>query len=330
MKKGILSFIILLTLIAACSPPVIQEKLVETISEPVPEQPQVLPVIEQPKVQPETKKEELSFDLSIANANPLDFDPAGPFYHKILRATSSDGLSFQEKEVIFEHTSVPDVLRLEDGRIALYAVDGYGRSKSGLIVAFSEDDGKTWKSGSVQLESKAKHMGAADPEVVLLSNGDIRMYYVIFPQLGDEMQVNEVWSAVSTDGIHFVEEDGIRFKYQRLTDPDVVTIDNTWFIYFAQGPMLVAASSPDGKVFTLNKKIRERGSVSNTVSIDDDKWRQYYCNEGIRTATSSDGLNWKDEAGTRITADAGTIVCDPAPLKTEQGWLLFYKVGPQK
>ena len=274
---------------------------------------------------------DLSFDLSIENANPLDFDPAGPFYHTLYRTASADGLSFESKDKIFEHTSVPDVIRLDDGRIALYGVDGYGRSRSGLIVAFSEDDGKTWTSGSLQLESKLNHQGAADPEVVLLPDGIIRMFYVIFPNPNDLMSTNEVWSATSTDGIHFVEEDGIRFKYERLTDPDIAKIGDTWFIYFAQGPQLVAASSSDGKTFTKQKTIRDRGSVSNTVQIENNKWRQYYCSEreGIKSATSSDGLNWKDDSGTRITPDSGTIVCDPAPIEADGGWALFYKVGPK-
>ncbi len=273
--------------------------------------------------------EELSFDLSLANANPLDFDRKGPYFHTIMKTTSADGRSFSpEAEAVFEHTSVPDVLRLPDGKIALYAVDGAGRSRSGLLVAFSDDEGNSWKAGSVQLATMAGHVGAADPEVVLLPDGTVRMYYVIFPQPNVHTGNNQIWSALSSDGIHFVEEEGIRFTYERLTDPDVAKIGQKWFIYFSQGPRLVAASSGDGKTFTLEKTIREQGSVSNTVSLGNTQWRQYYCNDGIKSAVSSDGLNWRDESGVRITADAGSMVCDPAPLKVEGGWILFYKVSP--
>src|SRR3989344_4401118 len=326
--KQLISIICMLLFIAACAPqPVLDAPPIQ--SAPLQIQQEKQPISPPQPLETKTDNNKLSFDLSIENAHPLDFDPAGPFYHTLYRTASADGLSFSGKEKIFEHTSVPDVIRLNDGRIALYGVDGYGRSRSGLIVAFSDDDGKTWTSGSLQLASSLNHQGAADPEVVLLPDGTIRMFYVIFPNPNDQMSTNEVWSATSADGIHFVEEDGIRFKYERLTDPDVAKIGDTWFIYFAQGPQLVAASSSDGKTFTKQKTIRDRGSVSNTVQIENNKWRQYYCSEseGIKSATSSDGLNWKDDSGTRITPDSGTIVCDPAPIETDDGWILFYKVG---
>jgi len=322
-----------LLFIAACAPQPVLDPLpvqpASTPQQPIPQQ-QQQPIF--PHLEPtDTKTDnELAFDLSIDQANPLDFDPAGPFYHIIYRTSSTDGLSFEGKDKIFEHTSVPDVIRLNDGRIALYGVDGYGRSKSGLIVAFSDDDGKTWTSGSLQLASNLNHQGAADPEVVLFPDGTIRMFYVIFSNPNDMMSVNEVWSATSTDGIHFVEENSLRFKHAQLTDPDVAKIGDTWFIYFAQGPKLVAASSSDGKTFTVEKTIRDRGSVSNTVQIENNKWRQYYCeeSEGIKSATSSDGLTWKDDSGIRVRADAGKTFCDPAPIKTDDGWVLFYKVSP--
>lgn len=342
MKKAIVVILVFLLLLA-CSPiPPAELAVVEPASESAPEHLTRVPIQESPeteqevfipgspKPEPNIENQGLSFDLSIAESHPLDFDPKGPFYHSILKATSTNGLSFEKNEnILFEHASVPDVLRLPDGRIALYAVDGAGRSKSGLLVVISDDDGKSWQIGSVQLTSAAGHVGLADPEVVLLPDSSIRMYYVIFPQRNNQAGNNEIWSAVSDDGIHFVEEEGIRFTYQQLTDPDVVKIGQQWFIYFSQGPRLVAASSIDGNIFTLEKTIREQGSVSNTVHVGNNQWRQYYCNSGIKSAISSNGLNWQDESGARIIASAGSMVCDPAPLKTNSGWILFYKESPE-
>ena len=67
-------------------------------------------------------------------------------------------------------------------------------------------------------------------------------------------------------------------------------IGTKWFISLASGPRLIAASSPDGLNFRLGKTIQERGSKSNTIYIGNNLWRQFFCEGGIRSAVSSDGL----------------------------------------
>src|SRR3989338_3516970 len=109
MKKVII-IITLILLVAACTSQ-------QSIQPPVPTEaaPESLKPLQQ--AQPpeptgvETTNKALTFDLSIENANPLDFDPAGPFYHTLYRTASADGLSFSGKDKIFEHTSVPDIIR---------------------------------------------------------------------------------------------------------------------------------------------------------------------------------------------------------------------------
>ena len=44
---------------------------------------------------------------------------------------------------------------------------------------------------------------------------------------------------------------------------------------------------------------------------------------------SSDGLTFADEAGTRISGSGGDIVCDPHPIRLQDGtYLMTYKVRP--
>jgi hypothetical protein len=278
----------------------------------------------------------LAFDQPAATSNPLA-DPSGPFYHSVLKASSADGLSFTVAPgTLLEHASVPDMIRMPDGRLFIFAVDGANRSRSGLMVAMSDDNGATWQQGSLQ--TKSPNLGV-DPEAVLLPDGMIRLYYVVFPKdkppLGENGlpvlngQTIQIKSALSRDGVTFEEEAGVRYEASEIiTDPDVVKIGGKWFMYLSEGPRNVAVSSADGMAFTLEKTIRNNGSVSNTVPIGADKFRQFYCDRGIKSAVSNDGLIWQDDAGTRIPASPDKIQCDPAPIQLAAGWLMVFKEGP--
>lgn len=281
---------------------------------------------------------EPAFDYTAAGADPIG-DPSGPYYHQVYKAVSADGINYTRTGgVVLDKASVPDAVSLPDGRLVIYAVDGSGRSESGLMVAISEDKGATWKQGSLQLEGLQPPGKGVDPNAVVTPEGAVRLYYVVFPR---KMPIDEqgrvvttgemirIKSAVSTDGVNFKEEEGVRYQTaEMITDPDTVKIRDKWYMYVSMGPKNVALSSNDGMTFNLVGPIREQGSVSRTVPVGDGRYRQYFCREGIASAISADGLTWTDEAGQRLEADRGKIMCDPAPVKLSDGWLMFYKVGP--
>lgn len=312
------------------------------IKKPVKPTPQIIPpsnMTTPPNASTSTKTltfANLDFD-SKGDINNDFSDPTGPFYHKIARALSTDGLAFtKEDDILLDKTSVPDAIRLNSGRIMLYAVDGLPkRSRSGILVAYSDNDGKTWKAGSLQVKtSRTSFIVGGDPEIVLLPDGKYRLYYINNERPAgsspDPNAVNQVRSATSTDGLNFTEENGVRFEYANITDPDVVKIGDTWFMYLAQGPKLVAAASTDGLTFTLNKTIRDKGSVSNTIPVDGGKYRQFFCNEGIQSATSTDGLSWQNDSGTRLSPETNQFICDPVPVKLTNSWIMLYKISPAK
>lgn len=294
---------------------------------------------EEPKK--ETEKEELRIAWdNEATAEDEFNDPNGPFYHKIYKAESKDGLSFTKVEgIIFDKASVPDVVRMPDGKIFLVAVDGARRSNSMFMVAMSEDNSEIWRVGSLQLKASDMKEPRADPEIILLPDGKLRLYYIVFPKKmpaldaeGKPLPLEEpvvVKSAISEDGVNYSEEDGIRYQSntELITDPDVIKIKDKWFMYISQGRNNVATSSDDGLNFKLEKTIRTDGSVSKTVDIGAGKYRQFFCKEGISSAVTTDGLIWSDEPGSRLSADPGQIICDPAPVRlSENLWLMFYKV----
>ena len=323
-QKGSL-LIVGLVVIAVVAVALVAIFLGKSSSKPAPANPPAT----QTQLQPTASEMGLKFDFPPAKADPLD-DKKGPFYHQVFITTSPDGLNFTKGDLLFDQASVPDIVRLPSGRLLVYAVDGARRSKSGFMVALSDDNGNSWDQGSMQLKNKSGFGGGADPEVVLLQSGALRLYYIVGPKPQPGVQFkNSVKSAISSDGINFEEEEGVRFEYTQITDPDVVNINGRYFMYVSQGPRLIAASSDDGLTFNLEKTIREDGSVSNTVYVDVDLYRQFFCSGGkIRSAKTSDGLIFQDEPGFRLTPDKGEIICDPAPVHLGGSWLMLYKVAP--
>lgn len=275
----------------------------------------------------------LTFDNPSAKLDPFN-DPNGPFFHDVYQATSNDGLNFTKVDgVVVEKASVPDIIKTADGKLFIYAVDGASRSRSGLMVAISDDAGETWQQGSLQLTCQRDVCSGADPEAVVLPDGRIRLYYMVFPKIKGSpgsLVKHSVYSALSKNGLIFQEEEGVRFEYEQITDPDVVKVGDHWFMYLSQGPRLIVTRSTDGLTFKFERIIREKGSVSNTVSIGDNRWRQFFCDRGISSATTNDGLNFTNDPGSRLEPNPSQIICDPAPEKIGDEWLMYYKVAAQR
>lgn len=286
-----------------------------------------------------TTMTELKFDQPTSNSD-ISNDPNGPFYHKVYKDVSADGLNFTQKgELVLDKASVPDVVKTNNGQLYVYAVDGAGRSNSGVMVAISKDNGTSWEQGSVQIKSTDERMSAVDPQAVLQDDGSIRLFYLVATGLPDKVNglpanINQgtfmIKSAISKDGINFIEEPGTRYQSvnEQITDPDVIKINNQWYMYLSKGSELIATVSSDGNTFKFLQSIRQSSSVSKTVPLADNQFRQYFCRNGISSAISTDGLNWTDDPGVRIKQTNNEIVCDPSPVKVNNNWLMFYKVAP--
>lgn len=93
----------------------------------------------------------------------------------------------------------------------------------------------------------------ADSDFVDLGNGKYRMYYAIEPEVpGNQL---EVYSAVSSDGINWVPESGVRRTFTVF--PDVVKLpDGTWRMYFQNAGVIKSAKSSDGLIWTDESGIR--------------------------------------------------------------------------
>ncbi len=262
-------------------------------------------------------------------------DPNGPAFHQVLVAKSSDGLIWQtDNRVIIDQASVPEGLRLADGRWIIYAVDGTALGGPGLMYAESKDEGKTWRCGKINVQG-------ADPDVVMLPDGKLRLYFVEFPfgpnppppGSAQSNQPNRVKSAISSDGKNFTLEEGVRLEGVQYTDPDVIRVGSDWFMYVSTGMTAWVAQSSDGLAFKLIGKVNETGAVSGSFVFPDGTLRHYFCGHGgILSGTSVDGTSvWKEESGVRIGQTQNVkIVCDPSLLSDGKGgYWMVYKIQPK-
>ena len=242
----------------------------------------------------------------------------GPWNHRVMSATSSDGLSWVKDDIIIaDQASVPDAILDSEGNMRIYYVDWYNGHV--ISVALSHD-GTNWiyKKVTIQGEVAGSQSGISpvDPDIVLLPDGRYRLFY---------MYAGKIYSAVSNYGINFVKEDGVRFQEGGYTwmDPDVVKMGDVWrmFVWRAIGDtnQVISAVSTDGLSFTKENVLTTVGNISCTIPVESG-YRMYYVSGGIRSAFSSDGVNWVGE-GLRLDGAA-----DPTVIRLQDGsYKMFYK-----
>jgi hypothetical protein len=172
---------------------------------------------------------------------------------KLYSAISTDGLKWTVEEgVRFQDegdgkpgeifTSVPDIIRLNDGRLRMY----YTRGATSAIT-ISDDDGMTWtKEKNLDLKRIA-----VDPDIVRLDDGTYKLFFTTFDsEWGKGEQY--VMSASSTDGINFIVDEGKRISpssgNNMVVDPDVVKLpDGKYRMYYGE--------TGNGMTFKINSAI---------------------------------------------------------------------------
>lgn len=264
--------------------------------------------------------DQLPPDVNVSSLN----DPNGPYSHQVYRATSSDGQQWTTDDtLLFDHASVPGAVR-QNSTIYLYYVDA-SHDQDQLSVAISTDNGQSFGAAEqVQIEG-VKPYDAVDPSPEIV-DGILRLYY-----LGDFMsnkgpqQKFKIYSAQSSDGIHFTDPVLAYSFDETTTDPDVFPVTGGWRMFVSQGRAMQLLTSTDGLTFAPDSSFSwNRGAVSDTA-VFGSTYRTYYCGEGIQSATGADTGILQPEAGVRIQAKE-KITCDPSVVPLADGtYLIFYK-----
>lgn len=239
-------------------------------------------------------------------------DPSGPFFHQVVVAITTDGVTLRDLRQVLDHASVPDGARLPDGTVGIYYVNG---ADGGVWLARLVASSAT-PVGPISIDDIAGPEGVVDPDAILLPDGRVRLFYLSgFGQPGGGTG-RAMCIADSTDGLRFqVVARAIQFQGSSAeTDPSVVQVPGgSWLMAISQGQQTVMARSGDGLAFTAYATLTY-GGVPELALTADGRVRLYVCARGIESYLSSDGgSTWQRETTVVPPGTLGKrIVCDPS------------------
>jgi hypothetical protein len=223
----------------------------------------------------------------------LPNEVGGPSAHDIYRLTSTDQTNFYaENELLLSSSSVPDGVKTADGRELVYFITGRTVNDHGMRVAERQADGLLKVLNCVTFDG-AFDGSAVDPNVVLLSDGRLRMTYLSnFEEAEKDRIIN---SAVSTDGINFVVEKAI-LTGSNYSDPTETVLSDGNFLLGITGigDNLDLYISSDGKNFQKQGSFRnEGGGFGDLITMPDGSVRFYAGGDALRMHESKDaGKTW--------------------------------------
>jgi|GEM_PF-5550542 len=259
---------------------------------------------------------------------PCSGKPANPMFvetQRLLLATSNNGLDFTRKnQILADRATVPDAVVLSNGRILVYYVaackitGGQEVKTNEIVVAVSDDNGNNWFYKNVTFKNlPSGSTNPVDPNVVLLPNGNLRMFATVDPDI-EGPQKARTYSFLSTDGGFTYVSEGERFSLfnEDVLDPEIFRFSDTNWKLWAGNKYAI---STDGNNFTYQGPTCyvQDGSDCSIVA-DIVNFATYYRmyvhggsptsskNNWIKSLVSTDTTNWTLEAGNRLTVDPST------------------------
>ncbi|MGB2953836.1 MAG: fibronectin type III domain-containing protein [Gaiellaceae bacterium] len=231
----------------------------------------------------------------------------------------------------------PSVVVLADGRIRLYyATIGLG-GPSGIFSAISTDGlhftpepGQRWPTGNAHIER--------------MPDGHWRLYYTHFPPPPSGGPPDGIASAISTDGLSFTDEPGLRLSGS--PQPGAWGLSCCAIVGLADGryrmyvstlqnqpgsgnppPPVYSAVSSDLATWTLEPGVRLTGGWNPAALANPDGSIMLVASTSVfggtmQTASSPDGLSFTSPSGTNLSGG------DPAFVTLPDGRLLMYYSAP--
>lgn len=146
---------------------------------------------------------------------------------------------------------------------------------------------------------------------------------------------HQIYSALSSDGINFRQESGVRFEWDAITDPDVFQLNDSQYVMFTSlGADIVKATSEtvngtyvEDPLFAWNN-----GAVSSTVNING-TFVTFYCSgsSGIRYAFYDVNTGALEDKGLALANpfEVDSQICDPTVILLDDGtYIMYYKYAP--
>ena len=271
-------------------------------------------------------------------------DQPGPWDNDLIVYRVSSNLDVT-KVTTFPRAGVPTVARMKDGKLIAahqHFPENDEENFDKVAVRFSSDEGKTWTDPKViRLEGLPSGMRFPfDPTLVPLPDRRVRLYFTSLRQLRFRPDRPAIYSAISSNGIDYIFEAGMRFGIEGRPVIDcVVALHNGIFHLIAPDNGTGSDAPPgngyhaisrDGVSFTRTNDVHIEGRrrwLGNAQS--DSKQITFFGTaddprSGLWMATSEDGLNWK------LIDSPALKGADPGAVRTQDGGLLVIATGPPR
>ena len=266
----------------------------------------------------------------VAQTNP-------PWERPLMASWSNDGSTFGPPVIFQDSAGVPSAVRWK-GDTLVCVFQWFRQPKSSatwdrVAVTFSFDGGNSWTPPAPIVVNglPVGYQRPFDPTLAVLPDGRLRLYFSSsdgMPTGGLTSAVN-TYSAVGSDGVHYVFEPGARFDdaNRAAIDPAVTLFQGVWqYAAPAGAPQDGAfhATSSDGIVFTRHPGYpsdNQHNWTGNFLATAPDELRFYGSGSRIWFNTSTDGFTWLGYRNTTLTGG------DPTVVKTAAGTFLAIFVG---
>ena len=229
-------------------------------------------------------------------------DPNGPYHHRVAVGHLDGNGRVDSYTHVLDHASVPDGVRLPDGRLLVYYVNG----EDGAVWAARIDEAGAQPLGPIAVNGVARPAGIVDPDVAIV-RGRVQLTYLSYSGGMRAMCVAE-----STDGLAFrVFGEALRLDTaETITDPSVVALrDGSWLMAVSAGTQSLLARSSDGYRYVPGERLTF-GGVPELARLDDGRLALYVCGRGIQRYVSTDeGGQWTFD-GTTVSLPG--LLCDPS------------------
>ena len=298
----------------------------------------------------------------LAQNEPPPFNPQGqpnrnrpgPWDNDVLVYRTDTGGKV-EKLATFPRAGVPTVARLKDGRLAAahqhFPADNDADFDK-VAVHFSSDEGRSWTDAQViRLEGLPEGMRFPfDPTFVPLPDGRVRLYFTSLKGRQFNEDRPAIYSAVSSNGLDFVFEPGVRFgiKGRPVIDCAVALHDGAFHLFAPdngagnnpgvarrdpaeqpRGGTGYHATSKDGLNFTRQADVQMDGTRRWLGNAQSDGGVIRFFGTGgpggVWTATSTNGAAWTVDENFPAVMGA-----DPGAVKLKDGGWLLVVTGPPR
>ncbi|MDX2173967.1 MAG: T9SS type A sorting domain-containing protein [Bacteroidota bacterium] len=265
---------------------------------------------------------------------------AQPAFYDLISCQSTDGINWTNNALFQDSSGVPSVTQHSTG--AIYCAFQWfpapatptNTSFDKIAIKKSTDGGLTWGSPTLAVftGSPSGYKRPFDPTIVITDNGNIRMYFSSSKTgtLGTLDSTVHCYSAISSDGVNYTWESGVRVLVADSIniDPAVIKMGSVWHYTCPRGAPQDGAThfiSNDGLAFTRTTTILSdanhnwTGNLMNNVLFSGTGYRFYGTpnpqTNSIWYKSTNDGFIWSSYVNCVGPITTSGIQADPAVIK---------------